>query len=51
MSPTPYDQGVRPAPLLGPAQLWRRLVEGMWRVEHAFERARAAAETRFVTDI
>ncbi len=42
MSPTPYDQGARPAPVLGPAQLWRRLVEGMWRVEHAFERARAA---------
>ncbi|MBE7219774.1 MAG: penicillin-binding protein 2 [Caulobacteraceae bacterium] len=35
-----YDAAPRPA--LTPGQLWRRLVEGVWKVEHAFERARAA---------
>lgn len=29
-------------PVSGPAQVWRRLVEAVWKVEHAFERAKAS---------
>ena len=31
-----------PRSTLSPGQLWGRLVEGVWKVEHAFERSRAA---------
>ena len=40
MSPVDYDAA--PRPTLSPRQVWRRLVEGVWKVEHAFERSRAA---------
>ncbi len=46
MSPVDVEHG-SPAPPR-PAQAWRRLVEGVWAVEHAFERARA--EDRAVDD-
>ena len=40
MSHAPYDPATRAQ--LTPWQVWRRLIEGVWKVEHAFERARAA---------
>lgn len=39
MSPIDHDGGRR---LFAPAQLWRSFVGAVWRMEHAFERSRAA---------
>jgi cell division protein FtsI (penicillin-binding protein 3) len=46
MSPIDHPSGYRPPSTL--TQLWRGLVEAMWRVEHAFERSKA--EGRAVDD-
>ena len=39
MSPIDQHSGYRAPPV--PVQIWRWLVEAMWRVEHAFERSKA----------
>jgi len=39
VSPLDHSSGYRPPS--PPAQLWRALVDAMWRVEHAFERSKA----------
>ncbi len=42
MSRIDYDVRVEPHPGVSPALAWRRVVDAMWALEHAFERARAA---------
>jgi cell division protein FtsI (penicillin-binding protein 3) len=46
MSPIDHRSGYRPPSV--PTQVWRALVDAMWRVEHAFERSKA--EGRAVDD-
>lgn len=42
MSRIDYDAQPAPSPGFSPALAWRKVVDAMWALEHAFERARAA---------